>query len=353
MFHTLLIIWHSRQTFYITDAVDKEDGSSKPARACNVCYETVFPVLDSETEFDSRSRNDSGIKPNSNGGAKPDSNDDSHSWDTITSLSNFTAWLSTPSFSVQTNTADSAPLSPRALMGMDFERTSGARPGEHLFGEGKKGRVRLRSLNAKPSSGPRPRPLSSLHMLEGFDEDAATAARAAGDECYGSSRQCQSQGYRQPLDSPTPASGASAPSGVDEQPARQPQRPSVKPAESTVKRKERFSLPAIALQPLNVTARTAPMGLRSDVTEGPSSGGAAANGAKERQRTRRFSLVLGGRYQSRSSLSLALGEGDNERRVGDADMKASGPGVETGEKSMVMTKLSELLRGSSSRARMG
>lgn len=319
-----------------------------------MCYETVFPVLDSETEFDGPNRNDSSIKPNSDGGAKPESNDDSHSWDTITSLSNFTAWLSTPSFSVQTSGADSAPSSPRALMGMDFERASGARPGEHLFGEGKKGRVRLRSLNGKPSSGLRPRPLSSLHMMEGFDEDAATAAaRAAGDESSENSRQCPSQGDRQPLDTPPPASGACAPSDVDERPTWQPQRPSVKPAESTVKRKKRFSLPAIALQPLNVTARTAPMGLHSDVTEGPLSGGAAANGAKERQRTRRFSLVLGGRYQSRSSLSLALGEGDNERRVGDADMKASGSGVGSGEKSMVMTKLSELLRSSSSRARMG
>lgn len=301
-----------------------------------MCYETVFPVLDSEAEFDGRNRNDSDINPNSNGEVKPDSNDDAHNWDTITSLSNFTAWLSTPSFSVQTSSADSAPSSPRALMGMDFERTSGARPGDHPFVEGKKGRVRLRSLNGKPNTGPRPRPLSSLHMLEGSDEDAAiAAARAPGDECSGNSWESQSQGYRgRPVDSPTPSA-----SGVED-----PQRPSVKSAESTVKRKKRFSLPAIALQPLNVTARTAPM------NEGSSPGSPTANGAK---RTRRFSLVLGGRYQSRSSFSLALGEEDSERRAGDPDMKASGSGVGTGEKSVVMTKLSELLKSSSSRARMG
>ena len=307
--------------------------------------------MDSETEFDNRDRNNSHVnaKPNFNGGIKSDDNGDSHNWDTITSLSNFTAWVSTPSFSVQTSSADSAPSSPRALMGMDFERTSCARPGEHPFVEGRKGRVRLRSLNGIPSSGPRPRPLSNLHMSEGFEDTPAT--RAADNESSGKSWQSQCQGCReQRPDSPTP--GARASGGVNEQHfPEQPQPPYVKPAESTVKRKKRFSLPAIALQPLNVTARTVPIGLGSDGTEGSLSGSAAANGAQER--TRRFSLVLGGRYQSRSSLSLALGEGDNERREGDVDLQASGSGVGTGEKSIVITKLSELLKSSSSRARMG
>lgn len=70
-----------------------------------------------------------------------------------------------------------------------------------------------------------------------------------------------------------------------------------------------------------------------------------ANEAKER--TRRFVLILGGRYQNRSNLSLAPSEGDNERRGGD---EASGTGAE--EKGIM--KLSELLKRSpSSRARLG
>jgi hypothetical protein len=76
-----------------------------------------------------------------------------------------------------------------------------------------------------------------------------------------------------------------------------------------------------------------------------------ANGAKER--TRRFSLVPGGRHQNRSSLSLALSEGDNERGLGGDHNDRKTSGTETGEKSIVIMKLSELLKSSSSRTRMG
>lgn len=292
-----------------------------------MCYETVFPVLDLEVEFDDRDRNDSDLNPDSNDEVK------SHNWDTITSLSNFAAWISTPSFSVQTSGADSAPSSPRALMGMDFERTTGARMGEVPLVDVRNGRVRLRSLNGK---GPNPRPLSSLHVLEGHDEGAERVPR---DERSG--RDQNGQGRREHLlNSPTPS--ASVPNGVEED-------TSAKPVESTVKRKKRFSLPAIALQPLNITARTVTMGSGSGETEASSSGGVVTNGAKER--SRRFSLVPGGRHQNRSSLSLALSEGDNDRSGGNNDRKASG--AETGEQSIVIMKLSELLKSSGSRARMG
>ncbi|KAE9389732.1 FYVE-domain-containing protein [Gymnopus androsaceus JB14] len=36
----------SEKTFYIADPSTKDDAASKPARACNACYESVFPLID-------------------------------------------------------------------------------------------------------------------------------------------------------------------------------------------------------------------------------------------------------------------------------------------------------------------
>ncbi|KAK0497483.1 hypothetical protein EDD18DRAFT_1162408 [Armillaria luteobubalina] len=68
----------SDRTFFITDPNSKEDAS-KSARACNACYETVFPLLDPPEE-------------EGNNHVPPEASNN-----TITSLTNFPSWLSMPS----------------------------------------------------------------------------------------------------------------------------------------------------------------------------------------------------------------------------------------------------------------
>jgi len=43
--------YHRKKTFFITSR-DTAKGQTKPARACNACYEAVFPVLDPESPED-------------------------------------------------------------------------------------------------------------------------------------------------------------------------------------------------------------------------------------------------------------------------------------------------------------
>ncbi|KAK2462258.1 hypothetical protein APHAL10511_005754 [Amanita phalloides] len=322
----------SEKTFYITDTniEASRDGASKPARACNVCYETVFPVLDSETEPEGSERADSSSNSSPNAEVGPVSDTHAHNWDTITSLSNFSDWLSAPSFSVLPGSAESSssalmPLTPKALMGIDFERFSGMKLGDRPFGDGngKGGRVRLRSLGKNANST---RPLSTFQVFKVFSEDASvngneekhTQLQISSEESVRRDDEEVPEGKQQPL----------------------------KPVESTVKERKRFSLPAIAIQPLNVTARTVAIGSnggRPRATEGSSalgSNGGPANGT-EGERSRRFSLISGGPFP-RSRLSLGL---DSNEESGGGDV-VEGRQAGAGEKSIVMGKLSELLRGS-------
>ena len=71
------------QTFFISDSNAKQQDSSsaKPARACDACYDTVFPVIHS-------------------GGEVVTNNNDEYKSDTIPSLSHLPSWLSMPSLPV-------------------------------------------------------------------------------------------------------------------------------------------------------------------------------------------------------------------------------------------------------------
>ncbi|KAF8631725.1 hypothetical protein AX15_002230 [Amanita polypyramis BW_CC] len=337
----------SEKTFYIADLSTREndkDSPSKPARACNICYETVFPVLGPEVDDDEhlietrgKGRNDSNL--NSGSKLDVDASSNSHNWDTITSLSNFSAWVSMPSLPMTTGNTDlipSMPSTPKALMGIDFERA----PNERMLGDGhgnrRSGRVRLRSLasvNVNASLGPnlglKPRPMSYVQVSERFGRRGSREMTVGGG------------GF---LDEEQPRDSPSATQAVNREGDRQ-KPPQPKPIESTMRKRKRFSLPAIALHPLNVTARTIPVSPGG----GPGNGGnvSAAHrteGTREMigERTlgvtspKRFSLVLGSRNASQSNVSVGLGE------AGDSG------GVERGA-SVVMGKLSELLLKSSKR----
>src|ERR1700729_3839434 len=78
------------QTFFISDSMSKT--STKSARACGACYDTVFPLLNL---------------------ASPDAGDTSISPSNST-LTGFPSWLSMPSFALPTQSS-----SPDALMAID------------------------------------------------------------------------------------------------------------------------------------------------------------------------------------------------------------------------------------------
>jgi FYVE/RhoGEF/PH domain-containing protein 5/6 len=83
------------QTFFISDsnAKQQDSPSTKPARACDACYDTVFPVIHPGGEVATNIDNES------------------HKSDTITSLSHLPSWLSMPSLPV--------PRQPHELMAID------------------------------------------------------------------------------------------------------------------------------------------------------------------------------------------------------------------------------------------
>ncbi|KAJ7483408.1 hypothetical protein FB451DRAFT_1350552 [Mycena latifolia] len=270
----------SDRTFFISDPNTGED-SSKPARACNACYETE------------------------EGDGEPHSMLDAHS-NTMTSLSNFPSWLSMPSLPLASTT--------EALMAIDrgqqrqqnqkYERLRrgdaeapdwlGLHPEEgsdmsyvEMAGE----RVRVRS--------PPPRPRSYHQILEDFEGITSPVQEDVDEEDAASS------------------TGGSRPQTIiDLSDGPPPQRRN----EDTARRNKRFSMPAVALQTTSVTART------QQVQEGRHRDG------RPPVRTKRFSLVLGTRPHIHKTQSEMVGSGG---RIEEEESEL-GRGVAAG-------KLSELL----------
>jgi FYVE/RhoGEF/PH domain-containing protein 5/6 len=88
------------QTFFITEKTSKDEHSSKPARACEACYETVFPLIDAgEGKADDHPAEDTNEHLR-------------HNSDTITSMSHLPSWLSMPALPVQRQ--------PQSLMAIDM-----------------------------------------------------------------------------------------------------------------------------------------------------------------------------------------------------------------------------------------
>ncbi|KAF8877905.1 hypothetical protein BD779DRAFT_1556237 [Infundibulicybe gibba] len=225
----------SGRTFFISDPNSKD--ASKPARACDACYEAVFPLLDPPEMQAGMSRFNS---------------------DTITSLSNFPSWLSMPTLPVSPT--------PQALMAIDRERGGREYSEEqHDHSGEKKERIRMRTQS---------RPKSYHQILEEFEHQ---------------------QHGRHDLDSPLEEGDAELEleqgDVVDGDATLSPSQISANlpqpRKEDTARRSKRFSLPAIAVQTTSVTART------NDTS------GANVDPAAPAARSKRFSLVLGSRSHHR------------------------------------------------------
>ncbi|KAJ7080749.1 hypothetical protein B0H15DRAFT_1025045 [Mycena belliarum] len=282
----------SERTFFISDP-NTHAESSKPARACNACYETVFPLLDSPAEAD-------------DGDTEPHSMLEAHS-STMSSLSNFPSWLSMPSLPLASTASTT-----EALMAIDrgqqrqqnqkYDRLRrgdvgdfvGLHPEEasdmsHVEMAGE--RVRVRS--------PPPRPRSYHQLLEDFEGITTPVHEDADEE-----------------DDPVSSTG-SRPQTIVDLSDPLPER-----RENTARRNKRFSMPAVALQTTSVTART------QQAQEGRHRDG------RSPVRTKRFSLVLGSRSHIHKAHSEA-GAGAQGRRI-EGEEAQLGRGVAAG-------KLSELL----------
>jgi len=240
MLFAQLIFAHLLQTFFITDPNAKD--LSKAARACDACYETVFPLLDPTT-----------------------AESPAHPASTFT-LSGFPSWQSMPALAMPGSrprpsalmTIDVNHPPKRVLPRIDDVPDSVSTPAE-LDG------LSLSETNHNSSDSPSSqpvirvtassRPRSFHHILEGFQDKLLPSpstshfsAHTATDESAGTS--------------------SAAP------PELEPPR-----REDTARRHKRFSLPAIALHTTPVTAR-------------PNSSGEGL--------AKRFSLVLGGKHNSMS-----------------------------------------------------
>ncbi|KAF8993224.1 hypothetical protein BDQ17DRAFT_1401664 [Cyathus striatus] len=233
----------SDRTFYISDKSKDTGGGAKAARACDSCYDAVFPVVQPSASSTISLKHPPLPRPTE--GAMGN--------DTITSIAQVDKWFSVPSG----KPSASASVEPKALMTFDFE----------IEGLGRRKPQKRRSFMHAAHEGI-PDEGNDIEEDDVFDEDVSLT----------------------PL----------------------PQR-----KEDTVRRRKRFSRPAVSVQNTSVTARTAEV-------EGAGGG------------------VGGGVWMLPKRFSLVLGRGvEREREVGRGDEGAgSGSGV---RESVVVGRLQELL----------
>ncbi|KAF7345501.1 hypothetical protein MVEN_01568600 [Mycena venus] len=296
----------SERTFFITDpnARDGSSVSSKPARACNACYETVFPLLDNPAE-------DEDGQASAAADSSEPTLDAAHSIGTLSSLSNFPSWLSMPSLPLASTT--------EALMAIDrggaqqqrqqaakYERLrrgdaepsdfDGMHPeeGSEMQYVEMAGRERVRVMRSPP-----PRPRSYVQILEDFEESENGTARGFA-------------AVQEDADEDATDSGGSRANSRPQTVVVNLEDDFVLPRrkEDTARRNKRFSLPAVALQTTSVTART-----QAPVQEGKRDGRAS--------RTKRFSLVLGTRHHQHHP-SKAQSEMVGRGRIEEEDPEAQG-----------------------------
>lgn len=264
----------SDKTFFIAD-VNPDTASSKPARACNACYEAVFPLLDPPEEREVDSNDITGTLGSG----------------TLSSLTNMPSWMSMPSLPL-------APASaPDALMAIDREPATPRRSKRRSVASISENEVDL-SLPTPPDAGARmrmrqiQRPRSYHQILEDFDAAA--------------------QGHDVTADV------------VEEDEGEEEVNLS---REDTARRHKRFSLPAVALHTTSVTARTQVSG------ETRESGKASPHGV----RAKRFSLVLGGRHQAKGVGAVGKrSDGTEEGSKGDEGTSELARGVAAGKLSELL-----------------
>ncbi|KXN83956.1 FYVE, RhoGEF and PH domain-containing protein 6 [Leucoagaricus sp. SymC.cos] len=262
------------KTFFIADPSTNE-SSSKPARACEACYETVFPLVDPPTNGrPPSSPNTSSILSSSIGTTRLGN-------DTITSLSMLPSWVSMPTLPTQGS-------QPQALMvdldistdldvpsvGGNLSTSAPSATGLEIEG-GKRGRVKLRSAS---------RPKSYHQILEDFQQEAEVTVGEGVDVTLLPSPPSMNWSSQPPIPVPSPR----------------------RRKEDTARRSKRFSLPAVALHTANVTARTMSTASgssgsgsggngNSSVSSGTSGGTRGENVGGAMGRLRRLSLVPGAR----------------------------------------------------------
>ncbi|KAF8211050.1 hypothetical protein K438DRAFT_1664934 [Mycena galopus ATCC 62051] len=310
----------SERTFFIADPNAQGSGSSKAARACNACYETVFPLLDSPPEDDEAAADHNPML-------------DAHS-NTVSSLANFPSWLSMPSLPLASTT--------EALMAIDrgpqrqstsakYERLRrGAGEPSDWDGNGMHpeegsemstqvemtAHDRVRAVRSPP-----PRPRSYVQILEDFEESENSGFAAVKEE--GGDEDAESAAGSRPQ------TVVNLDMDMDEDELERvlPQR-----REDTARRNKRFSLPAVALQTTSVTART----------QAPGDGGRQRDRDGRGPRTKRFSLVLGTRHNHHPSKTQSEMTGRGRIEEEGVHHEGGGAGPELA-KGVAAGKLSELL----------
>ncbi|KAG6849678.1 hypothetical protein H0H93_006394 [Arthromyces matolae] len=287
----------NQQTFFITDS-NAKSKSSKPARACDACYETVFPLVDSDP------------------GAPLDVFGTIHrarESDSYPSISSLPSWLSMPSTPASTT--------PQALMAIDLEPLSSSprRDSHQDFGEENHKRIRSRPL-------PTPRPRSYNMLLEDFEHNEhyrfdVLASPLEEEDDSGESRvQDRDHSHIDRQSSSLSSDG-------------QGSLPSSPRKEDTARRHKRFSLPAVGLHTTSVTART------NAIFEAPIEDGALSSP----KGNKRFSLVLGGGRSPVSRLRGSRSELSTKPDLMDSVFGHVGSKSELVGQSVAAGKLSEIL----------
>ncbi|KAF9263878.1 hypothetical protein L218DRAFT_294906 [Marasmius fiardii PR-910] len=254
----------SDRTFFISDPRDTSQ-SNKPARACNACYETVFPVLDPVQDEDETS-------------TTPAGDDQSTVADAGT---NFPSWLSMPSLTL----SSLLPGSSSAPDLNDMKDRPKSRDldtvdeGDQVYDldsdEEERGRRNLQVVKSTGSSASRPRSYHQIledfliveqgKKLEGNGEDAS----GGNDSSPRPSPSENNAGLLSPklkrevsfAPSLAPSVASSKRHTVVNIPSRKGSQVLLGETdvgkENTARRNKRFSMPALAIQATSVTTRTA------------------------------------------------------------------------------------------------
>ncbi|KAJ3806177.1 hypothetical protein F5876DRAFT_50523, partial [Lentinula aff. lateritia] len=300
--------------------IKDDDVSSKPARACNACYESVFPLIDHHSD--------------------PENKADDSTVHTITSLSRLPSWMtmSVPSLALSPSSNNFGvndvvqPIRRGSRMKLRSQSSSGSRPRSYI------------EVFHSAGGGDTPQPQTSvqaaslLEEMAEFNED--TIARLAyvdgEDSSVLSSSSVNSSRRHATIDISTSSSSVSSSisppisSGELNVQGRSllSNASLAERREDTVRRNKRFSMPAVALQTTSVVARTQSMS--------PESSGM------------RFSLVLGGRLGHSTGIhtgSCNEHASPSSRRKGGGDENKTQEGSDLG-KGVAASRLNELLERS-------
>ncbi|KAF8074617.1 hypothetical protein FPV67DRAFT_589035 [Lyophyllum atratum] len=290
----------SGRTFFIADPNSKDD-SSKPARACDACYETVFPLLD----------------PLPDAGRSGTATIRKADIDTFASLNNLPSWLSMPSLPVSISTT------PQALMAIQREPSLPNAPLHDLpeFSHSERG-SRVKVIKATQNT----RPKSYHQLLEDFEQNEHgrfDVLDVPEEEDDGGEEEDGDEGVHGVIRE----TSQSSTNGLTSSPRR----------ENTARRNQRFSLPAVALQTTSVTAHT------STVYEHTGREGRVASGSGSPVKVnKRFSLVLGGSRNHGSSGMRTQSEAVSRSGKMDGGPRSPAAKVELGQ-GVAAGKLNELL----------